>query len=189
MSTEDSFLVILRELDDADSLVPCLSLAALIHAKAGDAKSVLAFANEFEQRTELAAPFRARNLPDVARALYAIGQINQASRLLVAEEAVPFPRDRHAIVTAHAIVAEGEGDTGKALNLFRDGAERWREFGFVLEEGQALLGAGRCLLALGRRSEASSTLLEALRTFTLLGATPLIVETNGYLEQATALSS
>jgi hypothetical protein len=38
---------------------------------------------------------------------------------------------------------------GHAARFYRQAAERWREFGNVLERAYALLGQGRCLAALG----------------------------------------
>jgi hypothetical protein len=62
------------------------------------------------------------------------GKQDEAERLLISETEVAFARDRHAIITAHAIVSEAQGEAERALELFNDAAQRWAEYGFVLEE-------------------------------------------------------
>ncbi|HEX3327175.1 MAG TPA: adenylate/guanylate cyclase domain-containing protein [Actinomycetota bacterium] len=185
---ENSFLPTFREMEELDALVPALAFVALLHAHRGEAASTLALAEEFLTWTDQTPFVRARNLPNVVRALCAVGERDTAAGLLLPERAVVFENDRHAVVTAHAIVAEEEGEAGRGLGLYCDAARRWNDHGFVLEEGQALLGAGRCLLALGRASEASTRLQEAREIFDHLRARPLVAETDRHLGEATALS-
>jgi hypothetical protein len=123
------------------------------------------------------------------RALCSIGEAERASGLLRAETDVVYTRDRHSVITARAIVSEAKGEVNQALRLYEDTAERWHQHGFVLEEGHALLGVGRCQIPLGRTQDASARLHEARDVFVKLGATPLIDETDYYVQQATALSS
>jgi len=52
-----------------------------------------------------------------------------------------------------------------------------------------LLGRGRCLVSLGRPSEAATVLQQARGLFHALGATPGIAETDALLATVTALSS
>ena len=73
-------------------------------------------------------------------------------------------------------MAEAQERFEEALTLYQEAAERWTEFGFVLEQGQALLGAGRCLLALDRPDEAVPWLQSAREIFEALGARALAVE-------------
>jgi class 3 adenylate cyclase/tetratricopeptide (TPR) repeat protein len=189
LSLQETFLPLLRGMGELESLAPSLQVAALIHARLGDDTTALGLVREFEQKTELASPYRARYLPDVVRILGATGRGDHASRLLVPERDVSFVRDRHAVVTAQAIVMEATGELEQSVALYNDAARRWSEYGFVLEEGQALLGTGRCLIALGRTSEAAAPLHQAREIFTTLGAKLLVDETDGCLEQTTALSS
>jgi hypothetical protein len=86
-------------------------------------------------------------------------------------------------------MAEATDDPAAALELFDDAAERWAEFGFVLEHGQALLGAGRSLIELGRSGEARTHLEAARDAFAGLGAQPLLAEADGLLARLTALTS
>jgi len=66
----------------------------------------------------------------------------------------------------------------------RAAAARWHDFGVPYEEAQALLGQGRCLVALGRAPEAAHPLEQAREIFTQLGAKPALAETEALLEKA-----
>jgi class 3 adenylate cyclase/tetratricopeptide (TPR) repeat protein len=186
---EESFLSTFREVDDLEGLSPCLALAALIHAFSGDVARARSLIEEFHTKTERALHYRARYLPDVLRATVAIGDIGLGSKLLVEERDVAYHRDHHALVTGRAIQSEATGRLDLALDLYSDAAKRWSEHGFLLEQGQALLGAGRCLIALGHEIQASPRLQEAQRIFAKLGAAPRLQETDGFLQEAIRLSS
>ena len=54
-------------------------------------------------------------------------------------------------------------------------------FGVPYEEGHALLGQGRCLVALGRAPEAAAPLAAAREIFARLGAKPALAETDAWL--------
>jgi hypothetical protein len=51
--------------------------------------------------------------------------------------------------------------------------QRWVDYGFVLEEGQARLGFARGLIALDDREAARGPLQKARAIFSRLGAVPL----------------
>ena len=57
------------------------------------------------------------------------------------------------------------------------------------EEGQALLGQVRCLLALSRRAESLGVLRRARDILAALGATPSVAETDELLARSTSLTS
>ena len=67
---------------------------------------------------------------------------------------------------------------------FAAAASAWHDFGVPYEEAQALLGQGRCLLALERRVEALPSLEEARTIFTRLGAQPALREVEELLADA-----
>jgi class 3 adenylate cyclase/tetratricopeptide (TPR) repeat protein len=186
---EQNFVSLLREADDLEELAPCLALTALIHASSGEESLVRSLIDEFETRTGPALHYRARYLPDILRAATAIGDIESSARLLIRESEVPYPHDRHCVLTARAIHAEAIGTSDVALELYTDAAQRWSRYGFVVEHGQALLGAGRCLIACGRQDEARISLQHARNIFATLGARPLLEQTDNHLKQAIALSS
>jgi hypothetical protein len=127
-------------------------------------------------------------LPPLVRAAISIGDAALAGRL-AARIGSSIPYDIHAAVAANASIAEAGGDLQTALDGYTDAARRWERFGVVPEQAFALLGRGRCLVGLGRPTEASPVLLEARAIFDRLGAAPVLAEVDGLLEQATALSS
>ena len=59
------------------------------------------------------------------------------------------PYAEHAHVAANAALAEAHGHHQTAANAYADAARRWGAFGVITEQAFALLGEGRCLLALG----------------------------------------
>jgi hypothetical protein len=91
-------------------------------------------------------------------------------------------------VTAQAVWDEAQGDLEEAANRYTDAGDRWKNFGVVLEHGQALLGLGRCRAQLGH-SDARDRLLDARGIFSQLGAGPLLAETDDWLHQVTAQTS
>jgi hypothetical protein len=84
---------------------------------------------------------------------------------------------------ARAVLAEAQGAFDHAAAEYSDVAERWAEYGFVLEQAHALHGAGRCLLALGRRQEAAEPLHLARAIFEQLGAGRLALEASAAVAQ------
>jgi hypothetical protein len=68
------------------------------------------------------------------------------------------------------------------VNLLRGAVARRKR-------AHALLGRGRCLLAIGRSPEAIASLREAREIFASLDARPALAEVDGLLGGATALTS
>ena len=66
--------------------------------------------------------------------------------------------------------------------------ERWREFGRVTELGYALLGQGRCLLALGS-TDAQLPLSEARGLFASMGYVPRLTEVEALLAGSASTAS
>ena len=79
------------------------------------------------------------------------------------------------------MLAEADGDPKAALLLFEEAAKRWGEYGFVFGRGLALLGSARCLLALGRGTEATPVLHQARDIFAALDAAPALAEVDALL--------
>lgn len=69
---------------------------------------------------------------------------------------VDLGRTGCARTAAAAELREAEGGTAEALELHFDAQRRWRDFGGVPGLAAALLGEGRCLVALGRPGAAAS---------------------------------
>jgi hypothetical protein len=98
-----------------------------------------------------------------------------------------YQLDQHAEVTARALLAEQDGEHAEAAALFADAAGRWERFEVPWERAQALLGQGRCLLALGRPAEGEQALAAARDLFASLGASPVLADANRLLAEATAM--
>ena len=72
-----------------------------------------------------------------------------------------LPLQEQVMTTVDALLAEDDDDLEAAAAGFADAAARWHDFGVPYEEGHALLGQGRCLVALGRAPEAAAPLAAA----------------------------
>ena len=99
-----------------------------------------------------------------------------------------YPLREHALCAARAQLAEHAGDHADAATLYAEAAARWQEFGNVPERAYALLGQGRCLVALGR-ARRRAPLREARELFSSMGYHPALAETEALLEQTTAAAS
>jgi class 3 adenylate cyclase len=130
--------------------------------------------------------FWADDLPEAVRTAIAVGDRALARRLAEAT-AGRSPMPQLGCATARVLILECDGDRG-AADMYADVATRWHDFGVPYEEGQALLGQGRCLVAPGRASEAAAPLAAAREIFTRLGAKPALSETNALVKQL-AISS
>jgi hypothetical protein len=124
-------------------------------------------------------------LPHAVRLALAAGDRVLAERL--AGSLLPLqPISRYAVVAAEGLVTEARGDLEAAAAGFADAASRWHDFAAVYEEAHALLGQGRCLVALGRAPEAAVPLASARVIFARLGAKPALVEVDRLLDDVSA---
>jgi class 3 adenylate cyclase/tetratricopeptide (TPR) repeat protein len=129
-------------------------------------------------------PYYARLLPTMARTALATGEAVLAKRL--ADGLEPhYPLHEHALCAARAQLAEHAGDHAEAAALYAEAAERWRAFGNVPEHAYALLGRGRCLVALGQTG-AERPLHEARELFDSMGYKPALAEAEALLEHTAA---
>jgi hypothetical protein len=117
----------------------------------------------------------------------AVGEVEAASSLVVDTE-VSAARDLFCVLAARAIVAEARDEIEQARYLYPETAERWAEYGIVLEERQAHLGLAPCLLALSDGRGATEPLDKARGIFSRLGPLPPLNQTDAYLERAEAAS-
>ena len=129
-------------------------------------------------------PYYAALLPELVRCALALGDPELAARLVAGVEP-GTPLQQHALATCRAALAEAAGDHPTASAAYRDAATRWRQFGDVPELAAALLGQGRCLVALGT-PEADGPLREARALFTTMGYAPALSETDALLQRAGA---
>jgi class 3 adenylate cyclase/tetratricopeptide (TPR) repeat protein len=124
-------------------------------------------------------PYYASLLPDFLRAALALDDSQLAHRLVEGVQAVT-PLARHSLAACRAQLAEATGDPADAATLYADAAQGWEKFGNVPERAYALLGQGRCLLALGDAS-AEAPLTEARDLFASMGYKPALAETEKLL--------
>jgi tetratricopeptide (TPR) repeat protein len=156
---------------------------------AGQLGSAAALAHEVEEITrEGAAAARARHLPELVSIAFLAGASETANSFLDANY-FDAGRPAHAVVAARAVVAEFNDRPDEALELYEDAAARWSEYGSVLERANALFGAGRSLLALGRPHEATARLQEARTLYQDLGAVPSVGRVDDALARATSVSA
>jgi tetratricopeptide (TPR) repeat protein len=173
-----------RALDEWAARAGCSIAASAVRSALGDT----ARAMDLLSRSEAALRDKggywvAWLLPHAVRIALAAGDRHLAERLADSLEPLQ-PVSRHAIVAARALVSEAHGDRAAAAAGFADAASRWHDFAAVYEEAQALLGQGRCLMALDRAPEASPVLEQARDIFARLKAKPALLETDELLATA-----
>ena len=120
--------------------------------------------------------------PHAIRAALRVGDPDLADGLVAVVEAVR-PFNDHVIATGRALLAESAGELDRAAEEFADVVARWHDFGVPYEEAQALLGQGRCLVALGRAPEAAAPLAAAREILARLGAKPALAEMTALMQQ------
>ena len=163
-----------RRIDDVELVVTaCAAMAAAEHAlgNAAAARKLLDEAAALLDRSGVASsPSYPRLLPGIVRCALALGADDLAARF-VRPVQPNLPIREHVLVSCGALLAEAAGDTESALEGFADAQARWEAFGETSELAHAMLGAGRCQLALGR-AEAAETLTRARDLFDGLGNRP-----------------
>jgi hypothetical protein len=181
-----------REIAALQVLVPALAVAALVEQASGNQTAALDLAGEYE------AAVRARPgqagwywgwwfLADLVRVCVTAGELDRAAAL-VGDAQPAVLRHRLSVLAARAVLAEARGEPRDAAGRYAEAADGWKAYGHVLEHGRALLGLGRCRLAVGE-PDTEQSLVEARQLFARLQATPLLAETDRLLGQAVAQTS
>ncbi|MBV9093834.1 MAG: hypothetical protein JO132_08170, partial [Streptosporangiaceae bacterium] len=170
-----------RECARPEMLATALPPVAAVRVARGDAPGALALLAELsDPHVAWTAPYAA-NLAGAARTALAAGAPGLAAEL--ADAVQPrHPLQQHALITVRGLLAEQRGDHAEAAALFADAAGRWVQFEVPWERAQALLGQGRCLLALRKPAEAREPLRTARDIFTSLGAKAAQTETGLLIE-------
>ncbi len=132
--------------------------------------------------------FRGLQLTDALRICASAETLPLAERLL-ADVPEAAARDRFSALSARAALGEMRGESESAVAMFSEAAEGWRGYGHPWEEGHALFGQGRGLIALGRTVESVAPLKNARELFAALGAGPALTEVDDWLSRATARTS
>ncbi len=177
-----------RELGEPQYLGGLLGLAAIARAATGQAGAAASLLAELEQVPNVRHTLDyLRALPALVRVAIAAGNPDLGARL--ADGLIPvYQLDRYALMTARALLAERHGECAKAAGLFTEAADGWQRFEVPWERAQALLGKGRCLLTLGRPTEAQRPLKAAREIFASLGASPAVTDADSLLAQAMAVT-
>jgi class 3 adenylate cyclase/tetratricopeptide (TPR) repeat protein len=183
--TPDALVAAVRGIGlPAFTAIAFAAVAQLLLAQ-GDREQARALLQEFD---ELAAPTATFDegslLPSLVRVALALDEGPLAERLAAAVRPVT-PSREHALAAIRARLAEAAGDHVEAASMYTDAADRWRTFGDVPERAYALLGQGRCLVALGDRA-AEAPLAEARDLFASMGYKPALAETEKLLAEAVA---
>ena len=172
----------------SDTTVEVLAAVAAARLAAGAPDQARALLAEIEQTPGARdVPYYARQLGAMLRTALAAGDPDLAERL--ADGLEPrYPLREHALCAARAQLAEHAGDHADAAALYAEAAARWQQFGNVREHAYALLGQGRCLVALADPA-AEQPLRQAAELFSSMGYRPALAETEALLEQTTAPAS
>jgi class 3 adenylate cyclase/tetratricopeptide (TPR) repeat protein len=187
--TQSAMLLSLnRGIGDLQVLLPALLLRAMVAALTGRLDEARTLLLEFEQTSLRDSNLRRQFVLDAVYVAARCGDIDVMEKLL--SDASPSGlRTESAISSAKAILAEAKRDWRYAASLFIDAAQRWRDYESPLEEGRALFGLARCLIALGDREAATEPLHKARAIFERLNAVPLHSEVDGFLGDFQAASS
>jgi class 3 adenylate cyclase/tetratricopeptide (TPR) repeat protein len=126
-------------------------------------------------------------LPELVRCALASSSPELAAQMTDAFEPTT-PMREHALLAARAVLAEAAGDLAEASTLYAEAADRWEKFGNVPERAFALVGHGRCLIALAQPS-AELPLARARELFASMGYKPALAETDELLAESAAQAS
>lgn len=178
-----------RQIADPQIWVPAATAGSLIHSANGDHDEAKRLVAEVVEISKGRGFFKNKMLPDLVSVLIAAG--SPMDDLDPVFEEVPgiLPRDQHSLISARALAAEYSGDISEAAGSFRAAAERWGDYGNPFEQGKALLGRARCLVALGDPGEVREILLKARSIFDRLQALPLLSDTDSVLRVAEGAAS
>ncbi len=153
----------------------CLLGAAIVHGLAGDGEAADELVTEWVRGWTGNDPSHAELLPDAVRLAAGCADARWLGEPLGAVLR-DLPIYGLVLDTIAAVRAERAGRYEAALKGYSGLTQRWRAFGAPYEQGQALLGAARCLIALERELQASPLLERARELFAGLRARPALAE-------------
>lgn len=184
----DELVARARESGEPQMIAQAFAAAARLLLAQGHAQQAQALLTELMQVAGIRADLiYATALPTLVRTALALEKPELAAQLAAGVEP-RTPVFGHALTACRAQLAEAGDEHSEAADLYMQAAERWRAFGNVPEHAYALLGQGRCLLALGHPA-ADIPLSEARELFASMDYQPALAETEALLAQATAAAS
>lgn len=164
-----------------------LLAAAAVHLRLGVSEAALALLNECVPTMGAMGSDGEELFPEALRLALACDNAPLAAQMVATIESFAaresLPLHRHVSATVGALLAEARSEHEAALAGLASAAAGWCEFGMPYEEAQALLGQGRCLVALGRAPEATAPLAAAREIFLRLEAKPALAETEELMQQ------
>jgi hypothetical protein len=166
-----------RSIDDLQLLVPALAVAAAVEQAAGAHPAAQALVEEVRRLVadrDGGRWYLGQHVADLVRVCVAVDRRAVGEALAAAADHA-VARNQHGLFTARATLAEADGALEEAAARYDEAAARWGGYGHRLEQARALLGSGRCLLALGRPG-GQVRLRDARGIAASLGAQPLLAE-------------
>ena len=157
-----------------------LSIRAALEAQASPDHALQSLEQMLATNTQGAEGYLAYFLPEAGRIAVRGHDLTLAERLRDSWRG-SLPVEELVRATIASLLAAERHEHATAAAAFADAAARWHDFGVPYEEAQALLGQGRCLVALGRAPEAPAPLAAAREIFARLGAKPAQEETEEWL--------
>jgi class 3 adenylate cyclase/tetratricopeptide (TPR) repeat protein len=157
------------------------------HQACGRAPEATLELEAFIERQEQTSGRLGEFLCDAARQAAALGRLDllaRCGRLAKGD----FASDDHRRSTFQGIAALAEDRHDDGVDAFGRAARGWEAFGNPYEQAHALLGLGRCLLALRRPNDAATPLQQARTLFASLCAAPALAEVDALLEEAGRLA-
>jgi tetratricopeptide (TPR) repeat protein len=161
------------EIRDAQVLVPAWVAMALVAIHQGRTQDALAIVEELDRESEVSlAWYRENFLADLVRICAACDDLGLARRLV---DRCRSTARRHELsgLSAKAAIHEASRDVAEAASLYERAVEGWTDYGHQVETGLALLGAARCLDAMGDARSAERR-ARAGEIFEGLGAAPFV---------------
>ena len=161
-------------LGDSQDLVPSFATAAAIRSAAGDARGRCGTSRSSAAVTRDRDPSkRAHELPVATRIAVTWGAA-EIARGDGPEGEPNYLRSRLCIAQAGRSSPRRMATWPGAANRHTDAAREWAAYGHPLEEAYALLGAARCLYAMGRGHETATGTQRVVTLARSLGARPLL---------------
>jgi tetratricopeptide (TPR) repeat protein len=164
-----------------------LLAASAVRLRLGEPEAALALLHEWVPRMDAMGSDAEEYFPEALRLALACDDAQLAAQIVETLESFAamesLPLHRYVLATVGGLLAESRGEHEAALTSLASAAAGWCEFGMPYEEAQALLGQGRCLVALGRAQEATVPLAAAREIFTRLGAKPALAEADELIQQ------
>jgi class 3 adenylate cyclase/tetratricopeptide (TPR) repeat protein len=158
-----------RPLENAPPVLQAAIAAGIARMASGDRSGTIELMREALLLTKDDAEVRAGELPTLLRLACVAGAPDLAQELLDGTGDLRLERYRLSVSSAMAVLDETRGNLQSALDAYEEAADAWARWGHAVERAYALLGCGRCLIALGRPDEARERLGAARTAFARFG--------------------